>query len=139
MMKKCYKKPWSGGNCFVTKGIEDGFFSVIPHKYRNKLMKIISRISEMSYRRGCQQGVVFASKYCKKFNEPRSWEMLKRVEDGDLRFNYSPDDSPWHVHINLKSACGGTTAMERLDMEYGDVLLRVGLYVVEKKKCSTIS
>lgn len=131
MPKRCYRRPWSGFNCNIAKGIKDGEFYNLPEKTIIKLLKIISRISEMSYRRGAQQGATFANNcFTKKdyIKSIKAQTMLNRILRGDFRFDYSLDDSPFHCAINIEANCGGEFAKERMEMEYFSELLRVGLF-----------
>ena len=103
---------------FVENSIAQGFkpheFSDLDTDVKNKLIKLMARISEKSYRRGLQHG---------SFG-------IAVVDPAHLRFNISPEYSPlsditdkdgnW---VNNKES-----SIDRLKMEYG-VLRDIGLDV----------
>lgn len=92
----------------VAFGLKEGEFASLPEPTRNKLVRLMSRISEASFRRGFQHGCV---------------QTKKGAVKGDpsvLRFGRSLDKSPW-----AETASGGLSAKERLFCEY-DVLDDIG-------------
>lgn len=81
-----------------------GEFSHIDDATQEKLLKLMARISEKSYRRGYQHG-----------------GLEKRVVSPEhLRFNVSLDLSPYTdvVDKNGEWACTNHLSMDRLKMEY---------------------
>lgn len=110
-------------------------FGDINKKQKEKLVKILARIMESAYRRGCQQGVNYAFHYfteCDGKDEEYRENVLKTLNEiklGDFRYWYSLDFSPRHIAINHGRIKYGTSSIERLDAEYGDLLAVLGLYV----------
>lgn len=86
----------------MTAGLAYREFASLPHRTRQKLVRVMARISEASYRRGFQHGVVIGDRRC--------------VDPADLRFNRSLDRSPY-----TDSPRGGHTAIERLFMEHPEL------------------
>ena len=103
---------------FVENSIARGFkpyeFSDLDDDVKKKLIKLMSRISEKSYRRGLQHGSLG----------------IAIVDPAYLRFNVSPDYSPFTDVIgkNGKWMNDKQSAIDRLKMEYG-VLRDIGLSV----------
>jgi hypothetical protein len=92
----------------VAAGLSFDEFRELDVKTRRKLVRLLARVSEASYRRGVQQGVHFA-----KQNRP--------IRDPfKMRYEQSLDNSPYY-----DSPSGGGTAIERLFAEF-DVLRRLG-------------
>ncbi len=103
---------------FVENSIAIGFkpheFSDLDTDVKNKLIKLMSRISEKSYRRGLQHGSLG----------------IAIVDPAHLRFNVSPDYSPFTdvVGKNNEWVNDKQSAIDRLKMEYG-VLRDIGFSV----------
>ena len=103
---------------FVENSIAQGFkpheFSDLDTDVKNKLIKLMARISEKSYRRGLQHGSLG----------------IAIVDPAELRFNVSPDYSPFtdSVGKNGEWVNDKQSAIDRLKMEYG-VLHDIGLGV----------
>ena len=89
----------------VAKGMEYHELDHLPKRLRNRLINMMSRISEMSFRRGYQHG-----KECRMIADP--------VE---FRFRTNKDKSPFADAIDKKGRWArnsGYTAKVRLLMEY---------------------
>ena len=103
---------------FVENSIAQGFkpheFSDLDTDVKNKLIKLMARISEKSYRRGLQHGSLG----------------IAIVDPAELRFNVSSDYSPFtdSVGKNGEWVNDKQSAIDRLKMEYG-VLRDIGLGV----------
>lgn len=96
----------------VAYGLKDDDFSHIDQATQKKLIKLMARISEKSYRRGFQHGQCFAN------------EGYRAVDGNHLRFDVPIDKSPYTdtFHPNGKWAPNsGHSAIERLLMEYGEL------------------
>ena len=103
---------------FVENSIAMGFkpheFSNLETDVKSKLIKLMARISEKSYRRGLQHGSLG----------------IAIVDPAELRFNVSPDYSPFTdvADKNGNWVNDKQSAIDRLKMEYG-VLRDIGLCV----------
>lgn len=93
----------------VAYGLHLEEFNDLPEKTRKQLVRLISRISEASFRRGFQHGCV------------QTKNGSVQIDPAILRFKRSLDVSPW-----AESASGGMSAIDRLQCEYG-VLSQLGL------------
>jgi hypothetical protein len=80
----------------VAHGLKFGEFDALPAGTKTKLVRLMSRIAEKSYRRGLQHGTLDLT-----------------VDPAKLRFEVSLDKSPF------TDGAGGDTAIERLFMECG--------------------
>jgi len=80
-------------------GLKSGEFQDLPRPVKSKLLRMIARIAEKSYRRGFQHGVVMA----------RDGRQI--VDPEKFRFRCSLDKSPF------TDGPGGHTAVQRLMME----------------------
>jgi hypothetical protein len=92
-------------------GLKPEAFEVLHPKTKKNLLTLMARISEASYRRGCQQAQVMEFAH-------------DRVSDwryGDL------DKSP-----GFDARLVEFTALERLDIEYGGYLDQIGLRIPSK-------
>ena len=95
----------------VCHGLHEGEFETLPAATRRKLVKLMARISEASYRRGFQQGVV-----------------LNNAAPETI----PPDLADWRYRQSLAKSIGGdgwkgmNDSIERLFCEYR-VLTDVGL------------
>lgn len=91
----------------IGKGLRYDEFAKLPEITQRKLLKLLARVSESSFRRGLQHGNHFA-----KTGKPM-W-----ISPTDLRFGgrFGLDKSPW---VDTKG--GGTPSLERLWLEYGDL------------------
>jgi hypothetical protein len=94
----------------VARGLREGEFADINPACRKKLMALISRISESSFRRGLQHGEYFTLKGRKLW-----------IKTADLRFDVSLDKSPAADDRGFKPS-----ALERLRYEYGGTLQALG-------------
>ena len=92
------------GSHSVAHGLKPCQFSNLPPAVRRKLVRLMARIAEKSYRRGYQHGVESGPDRC--------------IEPGDLRFRRSLDKSPY---TDTPYPHGGHTAIERLFMECGEL------------------
>lgn len=111
-MSSNQKTPSLYGSRSVAHGLRDDAFAHIDQSTRKKLIKLMARISEKSYRRGFQHGQEFAKKGD------------KAVDGHYLRFHVPIDKSPYTdtFHTNGKWAPNsGFSAIERLLMEYGEL------------------
>jgi hypothetical protein len=88
-------EPWS-----VAAGLQMHEFSHLSPSERKKLVRLMARGLEQSFRRGLQHGVVNKDTLC--------------VDPAKLRFDVSLDISPF-----TDSPSGGFTSIERLFMECG--------------------
>ncbi len=96
----------------VCSGFDMGEFGNLDAKTKNKLVKLMSRISEKSYRRGFQHGKV----------------LLKTVDPVVFRFDPSIDHSPFTDSFKPNgqwASRSGHSAVSRLFIEYG-VLTEIG-------------
>jgi hypothetical protein len=84
----------------VAEGLQIGEFRDLPENVRSKLVRLMARISEASYRRGLQQGGVI--------KEPIT-------PPNELRHEHSLDLSPY------TNSLGGSDAITRLFAEYGEL------------------
>lgn len=104
----------------LTDGLPPDCFADLSPVHKRRLVKLMARISEKSYRRGLQHGVCDHAKECG----------LTEADASYLRFEVSIDRSPWFGYPTMKHNLGrGTTAIERLDMEYGGYLSELGIYL----------
>lgn len=90
----------------VASGLKMDEFRDLPDRVKRKLLRLMARISEQSYRRGFQHGIVIGDRRC--------------IDPSDFRFKRSLDKSPY------TDGPGGYTSIERLQMECG-VLHNIGL------------
>ena len=93
------------GNHSVAHGLLPGEFHNIDSDTTAKLMRLMARISEASYRRGFQHGKV----------------LQETVRPEHLRFNVNLDHSPFTDAFYADgswAAASGVEAIERLLMEY---------------------
>jgi len=103
---------------FAENSIARGFklheFSNLETDVKSKLIKLMARISEKSYRRGLQHGSLG----------------IAIVDPAELRFSVSPDYSPFTdvADENGNWVNDKQSATDRLKMEYG-VLRDIGLSV----------
>jgi len=94
----------------VARGLYEWEFSELPSSQRMKLLTLMARISESSFRRGLQHGLYFAEK-----------QIPLRTDPWTFRYRATLDKSPC---INAK---GWTpTALERLCIEHSGALLALG-------------
>lgn len=93
----------------VAFGLKDREFSHIAEGDKQKLIRLMARISEKSYRRGFQHGCVL---------DPAE----RLISPEELRFEWSLDKSPY------TDCGGGDTSIARLFMECG-VLHDIGFYM----------
>lgn len=93
----------------VAFGLKRNEFDHLSDQDVKKLIRLIARISESSYRRGFQHGVVETGGECGM----DSWKW---------RHEKSLDNSPWAMHPPKT-----TTSIERLMTEHG-ILDDIGLY-----------
>jgi hypothetical protein len=84
----------------VAYGLKEGEFEDLSPSAKRKLVRLMARIGEQSYRRGFQHGATFSDKAC--------------IDPADLRFRRSLDKS-----LYTDSPNGGGTSIERLFMECG--------------------
>jgi hypothetical protein len=98
----------------IARGFKPHEFSDLDTDVKNKLIKLMARISEKSYRRGLQHGSLG----------------IAVVDPAELRFNVSPDYSPFTdvADKNGNWINDKQSAIDRLKMEYG-VLRDIGLIV----------
>jgi protein involved in sex pheromone biosynthesis len=89
----------------IVYGLKHGEFLAMDKALKKKLLKIMARISEKSYRRGLQHGSL----------------STMTVDPAYLRFNVSPDYSPFTdvVGKNGKWMNNKQSSLDRLLMEYG--------------------
>ena len=98
----------------IADGLEPNEFYFLDDDIKQKLIKLMARISEKSYRRGLQHG---------SFG-------IAVVDPAHLRFNISPEYSPF-TDITDKEGNwvnNKESSIDRLKMEYG-VLRDIGLDV----------
>ena len=88
----------------IAHGLKEGEFDDLSPSVNRKLVRLMARIAEQSYRRGFQHGAVLGDRAC--------------VAPYDLRFRRSLDKSPY-----TNSARGGHTSIERLFMECGELCM----------------
>lgn len=101
------------GSLSICSGFEMGEFSHFDTKTKNKLIELMSRISEKSYRRGFQHGKL----------------PIKSVEPEVFRFKTEIDHSPYADTFKPNgqwASKSGHSAISRLFMEYGE-LTEIGL------------
>ena len=98
----------------IARGFKPHEFSNLETDVKIKLIKLMARISEKSYRRGLQHGSLG----------------IAIVDPAELRFNVSPDYSPFTdvADENGNWVNDKQSAIDRLKMEYG-VLRDIGLSV----------
>ena len=98
----------------IADGLEPNEFNFLDDDIKQKLIKLMARISEKSYRRGLQHG---------SFG-------IAVVDPAHLRFNISPEYSPFtdSVGKNGEWVNNKESSIDRLKMEYG-VLRDIGLDV----------
>jgi hypothetical protein len=100
----------------VAHGLKNREFADLDERTKRKLVRLMARISEKSYRRGFQQGHTFRE------------HDVATVDPAKLRFNVSLERSPYTDAIDEKGhwhVKSGHTVIERLFMEYG-VLSHLG-------------
>ena len=98
----------------IADGLEPNEFNFLDDDIKQKLIKLMARISEKSYRRGLQHGSLG----------------IAIVDPAELRFNVSPDYSPFTdvADKNGNWVNNKESSIDRLKMEYG-VLRDIGLDV----------
>ena len=98
----------------IADGLEPNEFYFLDDDIKQKLIKLMARISEKSYRRGLQHGSLG----------------IAIVDPAELRFNVSPDYSPFTdvADKNGNWVNNKESSIDRLKMEYG-VLRDIGLDV----------
>lgn len=95
----------------VARGLHEWEFAALPSSQKMKLLTLMARISESSFRRGLQHGLHFAEK-----------QIPLRTDPWTFRYRATLDKSPC---IDAK---GWTpTALERLNIEHGQELLMLGM------------
>lgn len=94
----------------IAKGFREGEFANLDECTKRKLVALMSRISEASFRRGLQHGEYFTRKNVKLWIDPTS-----------LRFDRSLDSSPMACSRFPKFS-----ATDRLQFEYGGKLQALG-------------
>ena len=98
----------------IANGLEPNEFYFLDDDIKQKLIKLMARISEKSYRRGLQHGSLG----------------IAIVDPAELRFNVSPDYSPFTDVVDKDGnwVNNKESSIDRLKMEYG-VLRDIGLSV----------
>ena len=96
----------------ITRGMKEWEFSDIPKSKRKKLITLMARISERSYRRGFQHGKVIEDHI---------------ISPEQLRWEISDDKSPY------TDSKGGHSAIDRLFMEYREIEC-LGLFIDDEDK-----
>ena len=98
----------------IANGLEPNEFYFLDDDIKQKLIKLMARISEKSYRRGLQHGSLG----------------IAIVDPAELRFNVSPDYSPFTDVVDKDGnwVNNKESSIDRLKMEYG-VLRDIGLNV----------
>lgn len=86
----------------IAYGLHLGEFNDLPKKYKKRLVRLMARLAEKSYRRGFQHGIVIGNR--------------RVIEPEVLRFERSLDWSPYTDHPSLKDS-----AVVRLFMENGEL------------------
>jgi hypothetical protein len=89
----------------VAHGLKYGEFQELPKQTKKKLVRLMARVAEQSYRRGFQQG------------REMPWGRHS-VNPADFRFKRSLDKSPY----TDTRGRGGHSAIDRLFMECGGLL-----------------
>jgi hypothetical protein len=103
---------------FLNDALPPDCFAGLPAVVQRRLLKLMARISEKSYRRGLHHGLCEHAKECG----------LTEADASYLRHEVSIDRSPWFGYEGMKHSFGrGTSAIERLDMEYGSNLASLGI------------
>jgi len=90
--------------------------SSLNEKDKHELIVFISRISEVSYRRGFQQGSVTKA--------------FQKCDPADLRYQRDIDDAPWGEN----GMPSGRSAIDILEIEYADGFKDIGLSIEKVKK-----
>jgi hypothetical protein len=85
-------------SCSVAHGLEMGEFDSLPPRIKKKMIRLMARVAENSYRRGFQHGVVIGGRRC--------------IEPEELRFRRSLDKSPYTDKPRM-----GHSSVDRLFME----------------------
>ena len=99
----------------VAHGIDYGEFAKLSNSSKKKLIALMARISEKSYRRGFQHG--------KEITRPV-------VDPAYFRFEIPIDKSPYTDEFSQAGTWlsnSGSSAIERLEMEYPE-LSEIGFY-----------
>ena len=98
----------------IARGFKPNEFSNLETDVKSKLIKLMARISEKSYRRGLQHGNLG----------------IAIVDPSELRFNISPEYSPLTDIVDKDGnwVNNKESSIDRLKMEYG-VLRDIGLDV----------
>lgn len=95
----------------VAYGLQENEFDALDDKVKTKLLTLMSRISESSYRRGFQHG---------KLNQ-------KTINPSKLRFEISLDKAPFTANMKGRQWIdSGHKSIDRLDIEHGMVLSEIG-------------
>jgi hypothetical protein len=112
---------------FLNDGLPPDCLAGLPAATQRRLVKLMARISEKSYRRGLQHGLCKHAKECG----------LTEADAGYLRYEVSIDRSPWFGYPSMKHSFGrGISAIERLDMEYGPNLCGLRINLPKQRKRS---
>jgi hypothetical protein len=94
----------------IARGLHEWEFSELPASQRMKLLTLMARISESSFRRGLQHGLYFAEK-----------QIPLRTDPWTFRYRATLDKSPC-----IDSKGWTPTALERLCIEHRGALLALG-------------
>jgi hypothetical protein len=96
----------------IAKGLHENQFADLTPACRERLLTIMARISESSFRRGLQHGIYFTEKGVRLRTDP--WT---------FRYKATLDKSP---PIDGKKGGWLPTALQRLNIEHGMTLLELG-------------
>lgn len=121
---KVLRKAKDGGgySSSPSKGIKDMFFCDLPKKYHKPLMQVISRISEISFRRGAQHAATWSKNYYEHYYDWHCEDIktcLDKIVNGEFRYGYSSDVSPRHMGLTKEGRVVGRSALEELQTQYG--------------------
>ena len=105
--------PERGYKSHIHRGFKDGEFATLPAEVRTRLIRLMARVSEASYRRGFQQGSHLQETGVLKHNVY------------DFRYKNPLSNSP--EGTNGKTAGYCKSSVDRLLLEYRSQLSRVGL------------
>ncbi len=95
----------------IAYGLHESEFADIDPTTREKLLRVVARVSECSFRRGLQHGIYFTEN-----------SIPLRIDPWKFRYQVSLDKSPC-----IDSGGWTPTALERLSIEHGHELLMLGL------------
>lgn len=118
----------------ILPGFKEGEFCHLSDDDKAAILVLLSRIQESAYRRGVQQGLTYATRFSREIDALKHDAIYNR-------FKLPPDIAPPYdvAGSGKKLVCmpkkhvkeAWLSSMQRLDMEHGRCLAKLGLYIME--------